>query len=125
MPPKTYWCQAPGCKASYQRKEHLRRHEAQHTQHQLRQLIRYGAICRMYMESTICPTANMRVPTVENKSLDAKEDRHVTSACVAESTVPWSGGRNRIRLIAQTLQGCFNPLPPNRRQKIPTRKAII
>ncbi|KAI2818382.1 transcriptional regulator family: Fungal Specific TF [Aspergillus niger] len=37
MPPKTYWCQAPGCKASYQRKEHLRRHEAQHTQHQLRQ----------------------------------------------------------------------------------------
>ncbi|OJZ85081.1 hypothetical protein ASPFODRAFT_136863 [Aspergillus luchuensis CBS 106.47] len=37
MPPKTYWCQVPHCKASYQRKEHLRRHEAQHTQQQLRQ----------------------------------------------------------------------------------------
>ncbi|KAI2829137.1 transcriptional regulator family: C2H2 zinc finger [Aspergillus niger] len=110
MPPKTYWCQAPGCKASYQRKEHLRRHEAQHTQHQLRQC-------------TACTQKFRRSDTLRRHMQN--EDRHVTSACVAESTVPWSGGRNRIRLIAQTLQGCFNPLPPNRRQKIPTRKAII
>ncbi|PYH29024.1 Zn(II)2Cys6 transcription factor [Aspergillus neoniger CBS 115656] len=37
MPPRLYWCQVPHCKASYRRKEHLRRHEAQHTQEQLRQ----------------------------------------------------------------------------------------
>ncbi|KAJ5340929.1 hypothetical protein N7541_010053 [Penicillium brevicompactum] len=107
-------CNYSGCNASYQRKEHLRRHQIKHSQQQIfpcsncDQAILYGAMSGSIMESKSHPhEPSERVKAAELRNHVAKEINHAVNVYAAgSSAVSKIKEMKRKKLVHHLIRHC-------------------